>query len=81
MDNDGGPAFPNLAQPGNKFVEFVTTGMSLRDYFAAHAPKPPWWCAQDNQFVANDAGLFEYAEAVARWNRIFADAMLEALTE
>lgn len=32
--NDGGPAFP---------VMYETPGMSLRDYFAAHAPEMTWW--------------------------------------
>jgi hypothetical protein len=36
-------------------------GLSVRDYFAAHAPNPPvWW----------DGGMYEW-----RWH--YADAMLE----
>ena len=39
----GGPAFPI---PGEFLGEDRTTGMSLRDYFAAHAPREMWgWYA------------------------------------
>lgn len=38
--NDGGPAFPQQppqANPGEFVSGYVSTGLSLRDYFAAHA--------------------------------------------
>lgn len=36
--NDGGPAFPAITPPGeNIYGTDVTSGMSLRDYFAAQA--------------------------------------------
>jgi hypothetical protein len=45
MANDGGPAFPSLdiweqyneAKCGYSVTSEVTAGMTLRDYFAAHA--------------------------------------------
>jgi hypothetical protein len=38
MENDGGPAFPLVAEYGPKLDS--SAGMSLRDYFAIHAPEP-----------------------------------------
>lgn len=35
MKEDGGPAFPQSVREG-AYIEYL--GMSLRDYFAAHAP-------------------------------------------
>jgi hypothetical protein len=44
--HDGGPAFPG----GHGCVTGPTVGMSLRDYFAAHAPEvPQWWFDQRPQ--------------------------------
>lgn len=38
MANDGGPAFPRVAQmQGSGYVSSEGSGMSLRDYFAAKA--------------------------------------------
>lgn len=47
--NDGGPAFPtvNYEKPGNNLGTSIMTivgGMTLRDYFAAHAPEKILWC-------------------------------------
>lgn len=42
--------------------------MTLRDYFAAHAPKPPdTWKANKHE-----------AENIIQWRWAYADAMLEA---
>jgi hypothetical protein len=45
--NDGGPAFPvpsvSWQQNGQTCTAFGTEGMTLRDYFAAHAPQMPSW--------------------------------------
>lgn len=54
MDNlpdhfdDGGPAFPTTQSPGNpnfpgQHDVYAHRGMTLREYFAAHAPPPPDW--------------------------------------
>lgn len=37
--NDGGPAFPQSHSPN--FPNEIVGGLTLRDYFAAHAPEPP----------------------------------------
>ena len=37
--DDGGPAFPIV----DRMVEMSSPGMSLRDYFAAHAPDSVQW--------------------------------------
>ena len=67
--NDGGPAFPLSTAKVDR------QGMSLRDYFAAHAPTPPleFW-----QGVAVTAGkdLPMLADGLARWSWEYADAML-----
>ena len=64
--NDGGPAFPT--DHGKNVVD----GMTLRDYFAAHAPEPP------HDFMRTEA---EYGDTLAyqvRWSWEYADAMLNA---
>lgn len=49
--NDGGPAFPpsvaEIQGFGTNSCDFGLPDMSLRDYFAAHAPRrtPPWFDA------------------------------------
>lgn len=40
--DDGGPAFPTEERIENFRDVAATNGMSLRDYFAAHAPKRVW---------------------------------------
>ena len=37
---DGGPAFPNKASYDGQSGYSIHGGMTLRDYFAAHAPVP-----------------------------------------
>lgn len=62
MSNEtGGPAFPY-----NRSQELE--GMTLRDYFAAHAPNPPdTWKAKKDEY-----------ENIIEWRWAYADAMLEA---
>ena len=55
--------------------------MSLRDYFASHAPDyPGGWAAsaakKREAIIGTTASLREYAEAVAEWRFIYAEAML-----
>lgn len=65
--NDGGPAFPE----GN--FEHKTSGMTLRDYFAAKAM----------QGIITDPkeGLPFTNDQLAQWSYQVADAMLKARTE
>lgn len=64
MSKDGGPAFPFSDGAAMEASE----GMSLRDYFAAHAPPPPdWW-----------HGGQDRTADIAEWKWNYADEMLRA---
>lgn len=81
--NNGGPAFPesygdirNQCDSGG-----VSGGMTLRDYFAAHAPEPPHgWIgseADDNKRISTmlsrpDNKIY----AMVEWRWFYAAAML-----
>lgn len=68
MSNDGGPAFPTT-DANYREGDYGTMGMSLRDWFAAHAPpKPHNWGAQATTPASQEA----------RWRFAFADEMLAA---
>jgi hypothetical protein len=74
--NTGGPAFPV-----NPEVSGPTCyGMTLRDYFAAKAPCPPYGWLQKvcNTEDPEDVGGLELAEKSAQWSFMYADAMLAA---
>ena len=76
--NDGGAAFPlNTANMGGSGACFPDPGMSLRDYYAAHAPDMPdqWWLDTKAQYGGR---VGAYAEAIAAWRYFYADAMLAA---
>jgi hypothetical protein len=65
MRDDSGPAFPFAA----------LSGMTLRDYFAAHAPQPPdWWM---KCYAADAQDLATVASVLAQWRHEYADAMLK----
>lgn len=69
---DGGPAFPredyqSIDAPGQR-------GMSLRDYFAAHAPPAPAWWFEDYESALRDLDMF--AQHEAQWRMAYADAMI-----
>jgi hypothetical protein len=67
------PAFPaELEGESNSILKMP--GMSLRDYFAAHAPQLPEAWFDKNQ-PANTR-IINYAEASAGWRYFYADAML-----
>lgn len=42
IKNDGGPAFPMIRDMRSNPDWDYHEGMTLRDYFAAHAPATPW---------------------------------------
>jgi hypothetical protein len=86
--DDGGPAFPVESSL------WQGHGMTLRDYFATHAPLPPTdfgaktWSEQ-RAVPAHDGRLGDVrlktivttesaADYVARWSYVYADAMLKA---
>jgi hypothetical protein len=59
------PAFPQIY---DRFKDCLP-GMSIRDWFATHAPEPPstWWGGDRPDCAGR-----------AMWNYQYADAMLEA---
>lgn len=65
-DKDGGPAFPNECPPGS-------TGMTLRDYFAAKAMQGELsaQCEETGHYAPDGKALADRCYA-------FADAMLAA---
>lgn len=65
--DDGGPAFPTFESNGEGHLYCSGAGMSLRDYFAAHAPEPP---------AAWHGGDRTIADCIA-WRWHYADAMLK----
>jgi hypothetical protein len=76
------PAFPsltNLILPGGKVETVMAGGMSLRDYFAGHAPPMTnqWWEDTKAEYGGRSGS---YAEAIAAWNYFYADQMLAART-
>lgn len=70
----GGPAFPHVAdivqmQGDSAIVKsFTQNGMTLRDYFAAHAPEPY------KEWRGGSRGLMDIVE----WRWFYADQMLKA---
>lgn len=86
IDKTGGPAFPgiNPAMTGidsdgvERYENEASGGMSLRDYFAAHAPIDQAW-ANDIFFKRNgrNAGWIETLEMMAELRWAYADKMLK----
>lgn len=69
----GGAAFPLVAESG---LGRINEGMTLRDYFATHAPQPPkWWM---DSYAKQTQDLDTYAAVITQWNYTYADSMLEA---
>ena len=64
--NTGGPAFPVTSE--NFRNSQSNTGITLRDYFAAHAPEPPAsWHGGDRK-----------TDDIIAWRWWYADGMLKA---
>lgn len=85
-EKTGGPAFPLQYDPyvdhpvhgrvhRASIGEDIQEGMTLRDYFAAHAPVAPddW-----NETLAMRATYVDEQMAIALWRFEYADAMLKA---
>lgn len=78
MKYDGGPAFP-VDQETTEF------GISLRDYFAAHAPITPqsWFeSSEQSQTPIETSGvrtvIYDKKKIAIEWPWAWADAMIEA---
>ena len=67
--NNGGHAFPHSLQD---LYEPNTAGMTLRDYFAAKAPRP------QADFLRLEIEYSDTAAWYVRWSWFYADAMLRA---
>lgn len=79
--DDGGSAFPEVftdfhANDGQhgRHDTYSAGGMSLRDYFAAHAP------SMTEQWFKGSGGKAHWLEAEAAWRFAYADAMLKERT-
>ncbi len=87
MNDDGGPAFPNprVTDSSDIVTQWETMGMSLRNYFAAHAPPLPAFVrdafvgVSPQQFKdgKREYDISQLAEVTAHWNFLYADAMLK----
>ena len=81
----GSPAFPIVVEGGSDsgLTSQLSAGMTLRDWFASHAPSVPQYYHQEKRPQPEQS---DYAEAVLKWeasrraiwNYIYADAMLIA---
>ena len=69
-DDTGGPAFPQVST--DAFGELYEKGMTLRDYFAAHAMQG---------LLANPNGIPAYYNNIMEASFEVADAMLKARKE
>ena len=77
MKPDGGPAFPHgpVTQEDGRTIHYL--GMSLRDYFAAHAPSNPWKHFRPNyppcpkgkepSVFCSETGNTSYSNSAERW--------------
>lgn len=81
---NGEPAFPlNELNQVTGDVCAQHFGMTLRDYFAAHAPALPAKVREafTRSLQGDGADLKEHAQVCARWARLYADAMLKELAQ
>jgi hypothetical protein len=76
LKEHGGPAFPTHRLEwnyGSEDRELATkhSGMSVRDFFATHAPAVP----EDFGWIDGET---DCVQRIVRWNWCYADAMLAA---
>lgn len=84
--DDGGPAFPTPPAEFTHLGEAVNAnnGMSLRAYFAAHAPPMPpamhEMAKRAEKADGKDCSDYgAYAEWQAKWRKCYADAQIKEL--
>ncbi|WDZ97946.1 hypothetical protein Herbaro_09250 [Herbaspirillum sp. WKF16] len=85
-DKTGGPAFPGVnpvmtgidSDGAERFENEASGGMTLRDYFAAHAPIDLAW-ANEIFFrrMGRNAGWLETLEQLAELRGAYADRMIQ----
>lgn len=75
--NDGGPAFPFQCQ-GATTAPKIYYGMTLREYFAAHAPAVPESFERCRYYETHGVGNYveNDIDRMIRWRWYYADAML-----
>lgn len=71
--NDGGPVHPTQQLAGTYATSPLKVGMTLREYFATHAPEIPSW------FLAINAVDLE--ENFFKWRWYYADQMIKTRGE
>ena len=78
MMSDGGPAFPRPFSHDRPYsVSHEQAGMSMRDWFAATAPEPQvGWNLTKGNYDSPQGYHEAYAKEHARWNYLYADAMI-----
>lgn len=84
VSNNGGPAFPKALDPYPNLSGTPQDGMTLRDYFAAHAPVDYSMACQAFGSTPNLNNDQERAAFFAVWAFMrseYADAMLKARQE
>lgn len=92
MIDDGGPAFPRSGhypdmrsmaiddlREARDYIATPQEGMTLRDYFAVHAPTMGDW-GEAMQRAESPHGECDAVAILARWRYAYADAMLRART-
>ncbi len=74
---EGGPAFPSVVKgPDGGDIPFH--GMTLRDYFAAHAPGVPSWFSHPKDMMEYECEEDWSMDRLVQWRWRYADAMLMA---
>lgn len=73
--NDGGPAFPVPFDPG------ATTGMTLRDYFAAMAMQGDWASQKTDSHYYDGSTDDLYLKNAAKLYYRMADIMIKARSQ
>ena len=85
-DKTGGPAFPRtevLHPAGGQRSVIHAPGMTLRQYYAAHPPKPPALMTHcidrviEQSQLSDDEAMAYAGHQHARWAYAYADAMIE----
>jgi hypothetical protein len=84
-EEDGGPAFPLFLPAANGCGPAANEGMSIRAYFAAHAPDPPRGWIGDGDESARLCKMLGRTDndihALIEWRLFYADALIAALKE
>lgn len=80
LERHGGTAFPTSVSAGpDGGLDSGTSGMSLRDFFATHAPPmPDDWASFRRLEVESQDDAEQELKLMAQWAYAYADSMLKA---